>query len=196
MCCPLTRVESGERMYSMWLNYFIYFYWLAQLLCIREAPNSSLDPDWSYLTSLSISKKLGGWYGTFLHALPSLSLTIIVHSMRYTLLATEKHLNNEINYAMRSEVFRATTDHIVVFWVMWPCSRVRGYQCFRGKHCPHLQGWYQPIRLYGAIIQKTTIRICTHVMFLTRVTQLYWTSWLNFASRNFHYAVREWEIRE
>jgi hypothetical protein len=114
-------------MYIMWLNCFIYLYWLTLGPCIREAFIRVSDRIEVVVIFFSISRKLEGWYGTSFHAVPSLSLTLILPSDADTLHAVEKDLNNETNYGKRWEVFTAVTVHIVVFWVMSPSRR---YQIF------------------------------------------------------------------
>jgi hypothetical protein len=35
--------------------------------------------------------------------------------------------------------FRAELSHIIVIWVMMPCSLIDGHQCFGGSYCLHIQ---------------------------------------------------------
>jgi hypothetical protein len=63
------------------------------------------------------------------------------------------------------EVFTAVKIHIVIFWVMTPCTLVGRYQSFGGTYCLHLQcgrrrqcippkRWYPPTRLLGSTTKK------------------------------------------
>lgn len=55
---------------------------------------------------------------------------------------------------MTWEVFTAVTAHIVVFWVMSPVVWYVGTIISEEHTAPNLQGWYQPIRLYGIINRR------------------------------------------
>lgn len=48
----------------------------------------------------------------------------------------------------RHEVLKAMEIHIVVYWVMTPCTLVGGSRCFRGTQCLHVQGTKE-IRYWG-----------------------------------------------
>jgi hypothetical protein len=50
--------------------------------------------------------------------------------------------------------FTAMEIHVMVFWVMTPCSNMVGHQCFRGPCCLHLQ---YPVTSLHSVITMTWI---------------------------------------
>jgi hypothetical protein len=86
-----------------------------------------------------------------------------------TVFTSFKMQRNYAVYYIRFKVFIAVKIHIVMFWVMTPCS----LQHYRGTYFSHLQGWrlkteaicfseilYPSVRLQRVINQMTTTWSC------------------------------------